>query len=383
MRARRRKGGYIVRACFAGAVDVGHGALVTRPEPTTAQRFRGCLLGGAVGDALGADVEFASMRAIHARYGLDGVTSYVTSDGMGRITDDTQMTLFTAEGLIRADNRYADRGLCHVPRTIYRSYLRWLLTQDGDPQRIPWDPEFKSEPSGWLVTEQALWARRAPGQTCLSALRSGEMGTTDKAINDSKGCGGVMRVAPIGLIAEHPFGLAVHTAAITHTHPTGYLAAGAFAAIIGRIMKGEALRAAVLGALDSFQPWGDSRESINSLIAALALADLEPDPSPEIVERLGGGWVAEEALAISCYCALTARDFRHGVLAAVNHSGDSDSTGAMCGDLLVAILGPDAIPTAWIDHLAERAILEEITDTLTEHFIDCRSLHDTRRFPTW
>ena len=83
-------------------------------EVTVENRFRGCLFGGAVGDALGADVEFMSTGEIRARYGPDGVTDYTTADAIGRITDDTQMTLFTAEGLIRAHNRMADRGICDV-----------------------------------------------------------------------------------------------------------------------------------------------------------------------------------------------------------------------------------------------------------------------------
>jgi ADP-ribosyl-[dinitrogen reductase] hydrolase len=352
-------------------------------EPTATERIRGCLLGGAVGDALGAEIGFSPIEQIRAHHGPDGVTGYVGVGGIGSITDDTQMTLFTAEGLIRADNRHAERWACDVPAAIHRAYLRWLLTQDGSPRHVPWEPEFTDEPSGWLVTERALWAWRAPGTTCLNALRSGQMGSPDRVINDSKGCGGVMRVAPIGLVAARPFELAVDAAAITHTHPTGYLAAGAFAEIIARITYGEALRDAMLGALDTLRGHDHAAETIDATTAALALADREPDPNPEIVERLGSAWIAEEALSIACYCALAARDFRHGVLTAVNHSGDSDSTGSMCGNLLGAATGTSTIPQQWIDRLAEHAIVEQIADDLATHFIDGQSLHDTDRYPTW
>ena len=106
-------------------------------------------------------------------------------------------------------------------------------------------------------------------------------------------------------------------------------------------------------------------------------------PGPEAVQSLGSGWVAEEALAIALYCALTAADFRHGVLAAVNHSGDSDSTGSMCGNLLGAGLGVDAVPAGWVDGLAEGAIVGQVASDLVEHFADGRSLHDIDRYPTW
>jgi ADP-ribosylglycohydrolase len=67
--------------------------------PSTAGRIRGCLLGGAVGDALGAPIEFASWREIRSRHGDRGVTGVLAP---GHFTDDTQMTLFTCEGLIAA-----------------------------------------------------------------------------------------------------------------------------------------------------------------------------------------------------------------------------------------------------------------------------------------
>jgi ADP-ribosylglycohydrolase len=352
-------------------------------EPTAAARIYGSLIGGAVGDALGAEIEFDSIEEIRERYGTEGVTSYTTDDGVGHITDDTQMTLFTAEGLIRADNRFADRGLCNVPAVIYRSYLRWLLTQEGDRRLVPWDEFGHNEPSGWLLTQRDLWVRRAPGNTCLIALRSGSMGTPERPINDSKGCGGVMRVAPIGLVTAQPFALAVEAAAITHTHPTGYLAAGAFAAIIGGIARGNELPAAAGSARDQTRTEDGSDETLRSIDAALDLAASTPLPTPEAVESLGGGWVAEEALAIALYCALTAADFRHGVLAAVNHSGDSDSTGSMCGNLLGAGLGVDAVPAEWVDALAEDTNVRQVASDLVAHFVDGRSLHDIDRYPTW
>ena len=110
-----------------------------------------------------------SLSEIHARFGPEGIADYVTAYGRtGAITDDTQMTLFTAEGLIRADNRLRDRGICHPPTVVYHAYLRWLETQ-GQPVQYPY-PEVRS---GWLIDVPSLHSRRAPGNTCLAALRSG------------------------------------------------------------------------------------------------------------------------------------------------------------------------------------------------------------------
>lgn len=78
----------------------------------------------------------------------------------------------------------------------------------------------------------------------------------------------------------------------------------------------------------------------------------------------GQGWIAEEALAISIYCSLVAQDFRHGVLMAVNHDGDSDSTGAITGNLLGATLGVKSMPEEWLAPLELRAVISEFAEDL-------------------
>jgi ADP-ribosylglycohydrolase len=215
----------------------------------TADYFAGCLLGGAVGDALGAPVEFLDLPAIIRRYGRQGITSYDVAYGRrGAITDDTQMTLFTAEGVLRAIVRLNHKGICHPPSVLHHAYVRWLHTQ-GERSRSPFAQE---KMDGWLVAVQALHARRAPGNTCVSALRAERMGTIEHPLNDSKGCGGVMRVAPIGVVAEDPeaaFRLGCEAAAITHGHPSGYYSAGCLAAILCHLRQGQSLAEAIQGTL--------------------------------------------------------------------------------------------------------------------------------------
>lgn len=102
-----------------------------RPDtkPSLHQRISGCLLGGAVGDALGAPIEFISLGEIRRQFGVSGIRDYAPAYGrIGAITDDTQMTLFTAEGLLRAWVRHAGKGICNTVGVIHHAYLRWLLT---------------------------------------------------------------------------------------------------------------------------------------------------------------------------------------------------------------------------------------------------------------
>ncbi len=342
--------------------------------------FTGSLLGGAVGDALGGPVEFDRYIDIQRKYGE--VTGYiVTGSNLPRITDDTQMTLFTAEGLLRAFCRGNQRGIKPLfARIVYHAYLRWLYTQG---EQSP-DPDFNvGSFDGWLIKIRELHQRRAPGNTCLSALKSGSMGSIEKPINNSKGCGGVMRVAPVGLIMfeDAVFDTACEIAAITHGHPSGYLAAGVFAQIIAGIKNGLSLQEAIDAALALLKVKPDHAECLAAIQQALALAERER-PSAQTIESMGGGWVAEEALAISLYCALTAKDdFSRGVLHAVNHSGDSDSTGSMTGNLLGTLLGRNAIPEPWLKQLELCKTVEDIAIDLMKRYEDTDAWQE--KYPGW
>jgi ADP-ribosylglycohydrolase len=349
------------------------------PAPTSepADRIAGCLLAGAAGDALGAPVEFLSLGEIRRRYGPGGIRDLDRAYGrVGAITDDTQMTLFTADGLLRArvareEAGHGDHGGAGDPRPfVHRAYLRWLVTQ-GDAVAA-----HLRGPEGWLFALDDLHHRRGPGNTCLTALAAGAMGTRDHPLNHSKGCGGVMRAAPAGLVgADDPFALGCDVAAITHSHPTGFLAAGALALVVHRILQGDTLPAALQHALHRLAREPDHAETTGALRQAMDLAGLVkesgesgesgPPASAETVQRLGGGWIAEEALAIAVFCALVhPTDLEAALVLAANHSGDTDSTAAITGNLMGALMGRDAIPARWLDPLELRAAIEQLAADL-------------------
>lgn len=331
-----------------------------------ASRSRGCLLGGAIGDALGAAVEFDSLDSIRSRFGPAGITDFAPAYGrIGAITDDTQMTLFTAEGLLRAALRASSRGMVSVPSTVSHAYQRWLVTQ-GESSEVDQDVAR----DGWLIGVDALHSRRAPGNTCLAALRSTPRGQF--ARNQSKGCGGVMRVAPAGIIgaAFHPRNVAqsfqwgVEAAALTHGHVTGQLPAGVLAAMIHLLMLGVEFTPALLAALDTLRTHPGHEETLEALEAAIDLARQSPDGFA--LPTLGQGWVAEEALAIAVYACLVSREPRPALCLAVNHSGDSDSTGAIAGNLLGALLGEEALPLSWRERVELREEIVRVADDLVE-----------------
>lgn len=325
--------------------------------PELPERIRGCLLGGAVGDALGAPYEFASWVDIQDALGPPGITEILPP---GHFTDDTQMTLFTCEGLIHAQYRYLSRGIVDPPTCLHLSYLHWLVTQGYAWPTINRD---QARPGGWLVHEPTLHRQKAPGTTCLNALQNADPSRTARARNDSKGCGGVMRAAPAGFVGpmagdqEMAYRLGCDVAAVTHGHPDGIHSAGLFAALISGVMQGHSLRESY----EKAEPLTTDRMR-EVVERALSLGEAGV-PQPESIEsELGGGWVGDEALAIAVACSANAPDYASGVLAAVNHSGDTDSTGSICGNLLGALHGETSIPARWTNALDGRDIVASVAD---------------------
>lgn len=337
-------------------------------EKVSLDKYLGCLLGGAVGDALGAPVEFMSISDIRHRFGAGGITNYVEyADGTGEFTDDTQMTLFTAEALLRAEHRAMLKGIRGALKKItHDSYLRWLYTQG-----IEVESGFKKD--GWLIKQEALYKRRAPGNTCLMALKSGNAGSTDHLINDSKGCGTIMRMAPVGLMYfgdnQNAFKIGCDLSAITHGHPSGYLSGGFFASMISDLAVGKDLEISIENALKNLREWNNHQETLWAVEKALTLYENTKsriaDITPETLETLGGGWVAEEALSISIFASLLFKNnFKQGVLYSVNHSGDCDSTGSITGNILGLINGTGSIPEKWINNLRHKEIVQTVAEDL-------------------
>lgn len=329
--------------------------------------YRGCLIGGAIGDALGWPVEFISMEEIRNKYGNNGInTLAIGRRGRAEITDDTQMTLFTAEGLLRGETRGYNKGGSEIEKCIYHAYLRWLYTQ-GDTA----DSTLNIY-DGYLIKQKELYVKRYPGITCLTSLRNREIGTIENPINDSKGCGCVTRVSPIGLFYRPQFAFfkGMECAAITHGHINGQLSAGAFAYIISSIISGMNVVTSIEDTLIELSKYYNSKDIVDILKKAINLSICKK--SDEVcIKELGEGWIAEEALAIAVFCALRYnKDFERAIIAAVNHNGNSDTTGAITGNIVGAYLGLDKIPRKWISKLELYDVIVRIADDLLIGYSD-------------
>ncbi len=335
-------------------------------------RIYGCLVGGAAGDALGFAIEFSGEDTIFEEYGSNGITEYKLNPytGTAIISDDTQMTMFTAQGIIDTYEEIGEKRFDpKVRQHIANCYQEWFYTQGKR-----FDKE-KNKGKSWLCSIPALFDRRAPGNTCLSALlqRSKTPAPNDyiaDKINNSCGCGGVMRVAPLGFIPCDDITLidmeAAQAAAVTHSHSLGYIPAAILAHIIHRciypIERLGNLYDIVEEALMTAQRLFAGDENLDKQTQMLrATVELSENNSPDLdnIHILGEGWVGDEALNIAVYCALRHKDdFSSGIIAAVNHKGDSDSTGAICGNILGAYLGENAIEDKWKNKLELRQVIE-------------------------
>lgn len=341
-------------------------------------KIRGSITGGAVGDALGYPVEFVySFNDICARYGKEGITDFDMSypwleseEKKALFSDDTQMTLYTVEGLLEAE-----RNGKPIAPTVCNAYLAWYAHQAGRKVKISYQSK--------LSEIEELNQNRAPGNTCLSALAAIHAGKEPQ--NASKGCGGIMRVAPVGLYgAAHDWSpadtarLAGELAELTHLHPLSTYSSATLAVIVQLCASSEDAvdKEMFKGIVDKSlkivsDVYGADAAAMDEFRKIVGNAmSLEDDPQSDwqiIEDRIGEGWVAEETLAIALFSTLRhIDDFTGCLISAVNHGGDSDSTGAVAGNIIGAILGDDAIPGKFKKEIQLRDLLLLASDDLAK-----------------
>ena len=341
-------------------------------------KIRGSITGGAIGDALGYPIEFVySFNDICARYGKEGITDFDMSypwleseEKKALFSDDTQMTLYTVEGLLEAE-----RNGKPIAPTVCNAYLAWYAHQAGRKVKISYQSK--------LSEIEELNQNRAPGNTCLSALAAIHAGKEPQ--NASKGCGGIMRVAPVGLYgAAHDWSpadtarLAGELAELTHLHPLSTYSSATLAVIVQLCASSEDAvdKEMFKGIVDKSlkivsDVYGADAAAMDEFRKIVGNAmSLEDDPQSDwqiIEDRIGEGWVAEETLAIALFSTLRhVDDFSGCLISAVNHGGDSDSTGAVAGNIIGAILGDDAIPGKFKKEIQLRDLLLHAADDLAK-----------------
>ena len=330
----------------------------------TKDRIRGSMMAGAAGDALGYTVEFMSRRSIIAQYGSKGITKFdLSSDGKALVSDDTQMTLFTACGMLMGVTRGYMRGIGGQPeKYVDGAYLDWYYTQTGRKKKMLTDDFHYT----WLRDLPELAHRRAPGNTCLSACESLLQGK--EVQNHSKGCGGIMRVAPMALLmagywsrnksfynVQQMDEAGAEVAAVTHKHPLAFLPSAMLTHLIYRVIRMEEneikaniadIALETINVLDNIYKgeYEEDKRFLATLTRKAVKLATNSKSDAENIRMLGEGWTGDEAWAIALYCVVRhIGSIEDAIIAAVNHDGDSDSTGAVCGNIMGAIYGYEAM----------------------------------------
>lgn len=327
---------------------------------------RGSLMAGAAGDALGYPVKYLSRKSIISRYGNNGIPEFILDcNDKALVSDTTQMTLFTANGMLMGFTRGQMRGIGGQPENyVDGGYIDWYYTQTDNKEPMLGETDFHYT---WLRDLPEMAHRRDPDNTCFTACES--LVHHKRPKNNSKGCGGVMRVAPMGLFdasfdAKNKRGIysikllaeaGVKIAKTTHLNPLGYLPAAMLTVLISKIVPltpnevKESISVIVNDCIDVMEKV-EGREHIEEkeYLKSLTLHAMElvqSDKSDyEAISELGQGWTGDEAWAISLYCSVRHIDsIRDAIIAAVNHDGASNYTGSITGNIMGAIYGYEAI----------------------------------------
>ncbi len=321
--------------------------------------IRGSLMGGAAGAALGLSASRLSAEDLVNVYGNKGITKFVLSyDGKVWVNCDTQMMLYTANGMLMGITRGCIRGIGGIPEDyVGHALMDWYFTQTGETES-----DYYKYPCTWLRDLRDMAFSRSPGATCLRSCES--LVNRKEPKNNSKGCGGIVRVAPMGLLDAargnwySKIRLAEAAAKIvkyTHLHPMAYLPAGLLAFFISRIvaLKPEEVKSSVFGIVNEgievmMQMYGDGFASEKEAVKAITLKAVSlaksDIPDLEAIVQLGDGWVAEETWAISLFCSLRHIDsIEDAIIAAVNHNGHKDSVALLTGNIMGAIYGYESI----------------------------------------
>ncbi len=338
-------------------------------------KFRGALIAGACGDALGYPLDKLSVKRIMRQFGPFGLRTLVRTKKNGYlalISANTQMMLAAADGLFWA----SAKGL-QCDEGIYRGYMRWFYSQTGEEPRRgqrTWLRRQPHEKDFCLVREKFMHARRDVGESSLAALECAERGSLKNKVNDSPNSEPLLRSVPIGLfyagLPKEAFYEGVRGAVLTHSNPVAYLSAASMAALIASLAGGVSLPKSLACIVRLLSGMDRTDEIVASLEAAVTQANEHPAGTEEpwahldSLRSLGTGSDANEALAMAVYSVMACDDPFEAVITAANHDGRSSITAALTGAIEGVRFGDSFLPASWLASLEGKDILDKVSEKL-------------------
>ncbi len=333
--------------------------------------YRGCLLGMAVGDAMGYTVDNRSWQEIKEDYGPHGLLGYDLVNGYADVTSYTQLAAFTCNGLLFGLTRGQMLGkMAPFIKYIGLSSREWAVSQR------PWGRPPRTY--CWLLRKNELCRRHCMDTRMLDTLSRQNLGTLETPVNGFTGPAGLTAAIGVGLFFDEDRmdqmeidRLGAESVALTHGHPIAFLSGAVLAHIMSKLLrnpKGD-LKQMVLEAAEALKEQFGSQYSQVSEISALihhAISYAEQDKlsQVEVMEHLRCD-TAAQVLAGAIYACLVSReDFDSAMIVAVNHSGRSAAVGAVTGAILGVRLGEEALPDFYMECLECAEVLRELADDM-------------------
>ena len=330
---------------------------------------QGCLLGLAVGDALGFTVDGQTLEEICADYGPNGLLGYDLANGCADVTSYTQLAAFVGNGLLLS----VSRG-----KKEYLPYIILSLREWARNQQFHRDPE---KSYCWVAKPKVLRLHNNRDARMLDALRAETLGTVDAPINRNAGPGVLAPAVALGMFydprrmdMDRLTELAVQTAALTHGGPEAILSAAVLSRCIADCLNEpeksfpDIFTDAVQAMQDRYQETFPTHTELLAARIRQAVC-LSQDTSLSVrgsMERLACN-SAPSCLAGAMYACLTSHgDFDTAVITAVNHSGLSAAVGAVTGALKGARVGMDALPEFYLESLSPASVLSELASDLAQ-----------------
>lgn len=329
----------------------------------------GCLLGMAVGDAMGYPVDKLSFPEICENYGPNGLLGYDLVNGSADITSYTQLAAFVCNGLMLGVLR---GNMDNLQKFIHLGLREWLKSQQV--------PKAGEKTFCWLSHVNQMRRRLCMDTRLLDALSRENLGTVEKPVFRSDTPSSLTGAVAVGLLFDsekmrlQQVGLlGAQTVATTHGEPESFLSGAVLAYLIAGILHApeESLVQTVVKAVKAVQTQFSNSfcqtEAVADKIAKAIEYTKDPELTPLAAMSLLGCTTASECLAGAVYVALIhPANFDEGLIAGVNHSGRSSAVGAVAGAILGAKLGAEALPEFYLESLESAPVLQELAGDIAQ-----------------
>lgn len=334
--------------------------------------WRGCLLGLAVGDAMGYTVNSHSLAEIREDYGPNGLQGYDPVNGYADVTSYTQLAAFTANGLLYGLTMGRSKGtMSPFINYIARSHWEWACSQ-----------QMMDRPARtvcWLFREKSLCRRHCIDTRMKEVILRKQFGTPEERYNSMTTPSAITAAVGVGMFYDPADmsrseinRLGMEAVALTHGDPMAHLPGAAVTYMVSAALADPAMAMEKLveKTMEAFTAQFDSQyhryvSQINNLVKMAVSMSRDPSIAPvDAMEKLQCKTGAQ-VLAGTVYALLTGgEDFDASLITAVNHSGASAAVGALVGAILGARLGVDALPEFYLECLECGEVLRELADDL-------------------